>query len=307
MTHTDIKTEGIISYLPKTWRPYLLLMRIDRPIGWWLLLLPGWWSIALASGGFEGMYWRHWYYMVLFFFGAILMRGAGCIVNDIWDKDLDAQVERTRLRPIAAGVVEIYQAYAFLFFILFTGLIILLQMPWITFWLGVFSLVFIGTYPYMKRITWWPQAFLGITFNFGALMGWSAITSNLSLTPVLLYAACVFWTLGYDTVYAHQDKKDDALIGIKSTALLFGKRSKIYVAAFYTLTMILLVTAMINAGAGHISLLLMTLPAIHLIRQMMDWRINSPESALKIFKSNRNFGLLVLICMLLSGLATNAS
>lgn len=303
MTHTDIKTEGIISYLPKAWRPYLLLMRIDRPIGWWLLLLPGWWSIALAANGFNGMGFRHWYFMALFFVGAILMRGAGCIVNDIWDKDLDKQVERTRMRPIASGVVKIYQAYAFLFFILFTGLVILLQMPWITFWLGVLSLFFIGTYPYMKRITWWPQAFLGITFNFGALMGWSAVTGDLSLTPLLIYTAGFFWTLGYDTVYAHQDKKDDALVGIKSTALLFGQRSKLYVGIFYILTMALLTAAMMNAGAGHISLLLMTLPAIHLIRQIMDWRINDPESSLKIFKSNRNFGLLVFLSMLLSGLA----
>lgn len=303
MTHTDIKTEGIISYLPKAWRPYLLLMRLDRPIGWWLLLLPGWWSITLASGGIDGMGGHHWYIMALFFIGAVLMRGAGCIVNDIWDKDLDAKVERTRMRPIASGVVKIYQAYAFLFFILFTGLIILLQMPWITFGLGALSLIFIAAYPYMKRITWWPQAFLGITFNFGALMGWSAVTGHLSLTPLLIYAACFFWTLGYDTIYAHQDRKDDALVGIKSTALLFGKRSKLYVGIFYALTVALLIAAMMNAGAGHISLLLMTLPAIHFMRQIMDWRINSPASALKIFQSNRNVGLLVFIAMLLSGLS----
>jgi 4-hydroxybenzoate polyprenyltransferase len=187
-------------------RPYALLMRLDRPIGWWLLLLPGWWAIALAGGGVQGLSGWDWTMLVLFFFGAIIMRGAGCIVNDLWDRDLDAKVERTKARPLASGEVQIWQACAFLAVLLFLGLLILLATDSaVAFWLGLLSLSFIVAYPYMKRITWWPQAFLGLTFNFGVPMGWAAATGFLSWPALFLYAGAFFWTLGYDTIYAHQD------------------------------------------------------------------------------------------------------
>ena len=232
MTHTDIKTEGWISKMPQSWQPYAVLMRLDRPIGWWLLLLPGWWGIMLGANGVTGMYNADWRLMILFLIGAIIMRGAGCIINDLWDRDLDQQVERTKMRPLASGQISMLNAIMFLFFMLFTAFIILLQTSAITIFLGVLSLFFVATYPLMKRITWWPQAFLGLTFNFGALMGWGAATHHLGWEPFVLYAAGFFWTLGYDTVYAHQDKEDDQIVGIKSTAILFGERSKFWVGLY---------------------------------------------------------------------------
>lgn len=302
MTYTDIKTEGWISRLPEKWQPYAVLMRLDRPIGWWLLLLPGWWGIVLGANGVTGMYVADWRLMILFLIGAIIMRGAGCIINDLWDRDLDKQVERTKMRPLASGQISMPGAIMFLFFMLFTAFIILLQTSWVTIGLGMLSLVFVATYPLMKRITWWPQAFLGITFNFGALMGWSAATHRLGWEPFVLYAAAFFWTLGYDTIYAHQDKDDDQIVGIKSTALLFGERSKFWVGLFYAAAIILIMLTSIIAGSGLISLALLTLPAIHLFRQVMDWEMNDPENSLQIFKSNRNFGLLVLLSFAVSNL-----
>lgn len=300
MTHTDIKTEGWISRLPEAWQPYAILMRLDRPIGWWLLLLPGWWGIVLGANGFTGMYGPDWRLMAMFLVGAIIMRGAGCVINDFWDRDLDKQVERTRMRPLASGQISILNAVVFLFFMLFTAFIILLQTSYVTIGLGMLSLVFVATYPLMKRITWWPQAFLGLTFNFGALMGWGAATHHLGWEPFILYAAGFFWTLGYDTVYAHQDKEDDQIVGIKSTALLFGERSRFWVGLFYLIAMALIVLASYLAGSGLISLALLTLPAIHLFRQVMEWDYDDPMNSLLVFKSNRNFGLLVLFSFFFS-------
>lgn len=302
MNHTDIKTEGWISNLPQDWQPYAILMRLDRPIGWWLLLLPGWWGIVLGSNGVVGMYSSDWRLMVLFLIGAIIMRGAGCIVNDLWDRDLDKQVERTKMRPLASGQVPIVNAIILLFFLLFTGFVMLLMMSGVAIKLGILSIIFIGTYPLMKRITWWPQAFLGLTFNLSALIGWGAATHHLGWEPLMLYAAGFFWTMGYDTIYAHQDKEDDAIVGIKSTARLFGDNSKLWVSAFYSCTFILLVATALYAGAGLISLALLILPAIHLYRQIQDWDMDDPEISLLIFKSNRNFGLLVLLCFALIGI-----
>ena len=300
MTHTDIKTEGWISRLPDKWQPYAILMRLDRPIGWWLLLLPGWWGIMLGANGVTGMYVADWRLMALFLIGAIIMRGAGCIINDLWDRDLDKQVERTKMRPLASGQISMLNAIMFLFFMLFTAFIILLQTSWVTIMLGMLSLVFVATYPLMKRVTWWPQAYLGITFNFSALMGWGAATHHLGWEPFLLYAAGFFWTLGYDTIYAHQDKADDEIIGIKSTALLFGERSKFWVSLFYAMAFALIFLASVMAGSGLISLALLTLPAIHLFRQILDWEMDDPENSLLVFKSNRNFGLLVLLSFAVS-------
>lgn len=300
MSYTDIKTEGWISRLPETWQPYAILMRLDRPIGWWLLLLPAWWGIVLGANGVTGMYSSDVRLLILFLIGAIIMRGAGCIINDFWDRDLDRQVERTKMRPLASGEIPILNAIVFLFFLLFTAFIILLQTSYVTIGLGMLSLVFVATYPLMKRITWWPQAFLGLTFNFGALMGWGAATHHLGWEPFLLYAAGFFWTLGYDTVYAHQDKADDELVGIKSTALLFGDRSRFWVGLFYSLALVLIAAASFLAGSGIISLALLTLPAIHLFRQVMEWDMYDPQNSLLVFKSNRTFGLLVLLSFAVS-------
>ena len=303
--HTDIQIHGWVSRLPESWQPYAILMRLDRPIGWWLLLLPGWWGIVLGANGVSGMYAPDYRLMIMFLVGAIIMRGAGCIINDIWDRDLDKQVERTKNRPLASGQISMFQALVFLFWLLFTAFIILLQTSYVTIGLGMLSLILVATYPLMKRITWWPQAFLGITFNFGALMGWGAATHHLGWEPLLLYVAGFFWTLGYDTVYAHQDKADDELVGIKSTALLFGDRSKFWVGIFYTITISLIALASFVAGSNILSLALLIFAAMHLFRQVTEWDMYDPLNSLLVFKSNRNFGLLVLFSFAFSEVPVN--
>ena len=292
---SDIDIDGWISRLPQRWQAYAILMRLDRPIGWWLLLLPSLWGIVLGANGAQGIVLSDLRLMLLFFIGAVLMRGAGCIINDLWDRDLDKQVERTKNRPLASEQISMVEAIVFLSYLLFTSFIILLMTSGITILLGALSLVFVASYPLMKRITWWPQAFLGITFNFGALMGWSAATHYINLEAFTLYAAAFFWTLGYDTIYAHQDKDDDEVIGIKSTALLFGSRSKFWVSLFYVMTIILLSTSFVMAEAGLVSFVLLFLPAIHFLNQIRDWDIDDSHSSLWTFKSNRNAGLLVLV------------
>lgn len=301
MGFTDIRFD-IVEKLPEVVRPYALLMRLDRPIGWWLLLLPGWWGITLAAGGINGMTWWDWYIFILFFVGAIVMRGAGCVINDLWDRDLDAQVERTKDRPLASGAVQIWQAGALLIVLLFLGLFVLVQTTALSFWIGMLSIVFVVAYPYMKRITWWPQAFLGITFNFGVLIGWAAITGEIGFATVLMYIGAFFWTLGYDTIYAHQDKADDQMIGIKSTALLFGERSKKWVGIFYAASWALLFLAAFFKDASIISLGLFVLPGVHMLLQVMLWNPDDPASSLRWFKSNRDCGLLFLLSFLVAGL-----
>ncbi len=298
--HTDIKSDGWISrFLPEKLRPYALLMRLDRPIGTWLLLLPSWWAILLAAGGgpgINGFVFKHW---LLFGIGAVIMRGAGCVVNDLWDRKLDQAVERTQQRPLAAGTVKVWQALVFLGVLLALGLAILLQMSLVTVLLGFMAVPLVVLYPLMKRWTWWPQAFLGLTFNFGALMGWAAINGVIGLPALLLYAGGFFWTMGYDTVYAHQDKEDDIAVGIKSTALLFGDKSRKFVALFYGLAMALVVTAFVVAGAGMVSLLLLTLPCAQLVWQLKNWQPDDQDSSLQMFRSNRDFGLLVVLAAVL--------
>ncbi len=289
--HTDIKPDGwFISIVPIFLRPYAVLARLDRPVGIWLLLLPGWWAIMLASGGVLRMNGQDWKIFVLFGVGAAVMRAAGCVVNDLWDRELDQKVERTRLRPLASGAASVRQAFLFLLILLVAGFLILLQMNFFTILLGFISLPLIVAYPLMKRVTWWPQAFLGLTFNFSALMGWSAVTGTIELPALLLYAGGIFWTLGYDTIYAQQDKEDDALAGIKSTALKFGARSKNYVAGFFAAAWIL-----IFAASGFN--LFLCIPATHLVWQMKTWNTEDAASALRMFRSNRDFGILVLLAL----------
>ena len=295
-THTDIKSFGWLArWMSPRLYPYVLLARLDRPIGIWLLLLPGWWAIMLASGGLAAMTVREWALMALFGVGAVVMRAAGCVINDLWDRDLDRQVARTRLRPLAAGTVTAREAALFLGVLLTLGFLILLQMNGVTIVLGFLSLPLIAFYPLMKRITWWPQAFLGLTFNFGALMGWSAVTGLPELPALLLYIGGIFWTLGYDTIYAHQDREDDALAGIKSTALRFGAASRRWVAGFYAAAALCFAAAFIMAAHTGLVLFALAPAGLHLAWQMRRWDPESAESALRIFRSNRDFGLLILL------------
>ena len=241
---SDIPRGGWLDrYVPGRARPYARLMRLDRPIGTWLLLFPCWWAIALAWRG-----WQDAWLFVLFGVGAMVMRGAGCTYNDICDKDFDAQVARTADRPLPAGEVSVPQAWAFLGLQLLVGLAILLALPPFAVWVGAASLVLVFTYPLMKRVTFWPQLFLGFAFNWGALLGWAAIRPSLTLPPLLLYAGGIFWTLGYDTIYAHQDKRDDPKAGVKSTALRLLFISRPWIASFYAATVLLFAAAGIADG-----------------------------------------------------------
>lgn len=296
-THTDIKPNGWqVRIFPRALQPYAILARLDRPIGWWLLLLPGWWSIMLASGGIQNFSAQTAITFALFYIGAIVMRAAGCTINDLWDRNLDKKVERTQNRPLASGAITTKQALMFLILLLLIGASILFSFNKTTILLGLLTLPLIGLYPFMKRITFWPQAFLGLTFNFGALMGWSAITGEITLAPILIYIGGIFWTLGYDTIYAHQDKNDDIMVGIKSTALKFGEHSKKWVFGFYLISITLITLGILLVSFDTVKICLLLLPLAHMAWQLQTWDMNDSNSSLKIFKSNRDFGLFVLIC-----------
>ncbi len=292
--HTDIQMHSIVARFPKALRPYAYLARLDRPIGIWLLLLPGLWAILLASGGVFSMNGADMRLVFLFVLGAIVMRSAGCVINDLWDRKLDRQVARTQNRPLASGVLSPRQGLIFLAALLLVGLFILVQMDIVTILLGFLVFPLIVIYPVMKRFTWWPQAFLGITFNFGALMGWSAVTHIVEYPALCLYMAGILWTLGYDTIYAHQDMEDDLFAGIKSTALRFGAQSKKWVIGFYGASAVMLCAAFLFAGVGALSLVFVVPVVAHFSWQIKNWDALSPQSSLKIFKSNRNCGLLIL-------------
>jgi 4-hydroxybenzoate polyprenyltransferase len=282
-------------------RPYLRLARADRPIGIWLLLWPAWWSIALAAPR-SGHFYPDPYLMLLFAVGAAAMRGAGCTYNDIVDRDIDAKVARTAGRPIPSGQVSVRNAWIFLGLQLAVGLGVLLQLNWLSVWLGAASLLPIALYPFMKRITDWPQAWLGLTFNWGALIGWSAVTGSLGWQAVVLYAGSILWTLGYDTIYAHQDKEDDALIGVRSTARLFGERTKIWLVMFYQAALTLWAIGALWAGAKWGLVLGLVFVAAHLGWQIARLRINDPANCLAVFKSNRDLGALLFAAILLGNL-----
>jgi 4-hydroxybenzoate polyprenyltransferase len=294
--HTDIVDGGWIGRLvPRAADPYAKLMRLDRPIGTWLLLIPCWWGQALAERGASGSSWLQELWLAfLFAVGSVIMRGAGCVVNDITDHKLDARVERTRGRPIPSGQVSLFQAAVFLGLLLLLGLAVLLQFNRTTIWLGVASLLLVFPYPWMKRITWWPQAFLGLTFNWGALVGWTAVTGSLALPPVLLYAAGVLWTLAYDTVYAHQDKNDDALVGIKSSARRLGEASKPFVVAMHLGTVVLLAIAGLAAGLAPVFLIPLAAALGYALWQDAIWHPDDPADCLRKFRNSRWFGFIVL-------------
>lgn len=295
MTHTDIKPDSaLIRLFPQNWRPYALLARLDRPIGVWLLLLPGWWGIMLAGGGITQLSVRGWLMMGVFFVGAVIMRAAGCVVNDLWDRKLDMQVGRTRQRPLASGEVTVRQAVIFLIGLLWAAFFLLMLLGPVAIVLGFLSLPLIATYPLMKRYVWWPQAFLGVTFNFSALMGWACMSNQIGWTGLALYLAAILWTLGYDTIYAHQDKEDDALAGIKSTALYFGDQSRLWVSRFYAAGFAALVLAVLLRSFDPLDPLFLLPAGLHLLWQMRSWNEHDADSSLRIFKSNRDYGFLVL-------------
>lgn len=299
---SDIVSDSpFLQGLPPFFRPYARLARMDRPIGTWLLLLPTWWGLSLGWVGHPALPIPSGWYVLLFAIGAFVMRSAGCVWNDISDRKYDAKVARTATRPIPAGEVSVRSAVLFMGALGLIGLAVLLQFNMETVYVGVASLVLVVCYPFMKRITYWPQAWLGLTFNWGILVGWSSMQVGLHPPALVLYAAGFFWTLGYDTIYAHQDKEDDALIGVKSTALRLGANTPQWLWGFYGLTIGLIGLAgwMIQIGWGFWPVL--AVGAAHLVRQILTVRLDDPRNCLKHFKSNRDFGLIVLAAFIAGG------
>ena len=300
MSRSDIpRNNWVDRFMPEFARPYIRLMRLDRPIGTWLLLLPCWWSLALGWK-LEPEHLELFelgYLYILFSLGAVIMRGAGCTINDLWDRNMDKLVARTADRPIASGDISVKKAILFLFVLFVLAALILFQLNTSCWLLGFLVLILVFTYPLFKRVTYWPQLILGLTFNWGALMGWTAITGSISLSPSLLYLLGIFWTLGYDTIYAHQDREDDALIGVKSSALFLRDKTKLFLVAFYGITLsgLLAIGLLNNFGVFFYSLIVIS--GIQLVWQILTLDINSPINCLKKFKSNRLFGLIVTVAI----------
>ncbi|MBV9378580.1 MAG: 4-hydroxybenzoate octaprenyltransferase [Alphaproteobacteria bacterium] len=282
-------SDWIERHLPVWCWPYARLARLDRPIGTWLLLFPGWWGIALASP-----HWPDPGLLMLFALGAVAMRGAGCTLNDIADREYDAQVARTRLRPLPSGAVSVRQAIIFLALQLTIGAAVLFSLNRVTILLGCAVLVLIATYPFMKRLTYWPQIFLGLNFNWGALIGWTAVTGAVAWPSLLLYAGGIFWTLGYDTIYAHQDKEDDIRIGVKSSAIALGAHTRPCLFVFYAAALLFWAAAGGGAGLGMIFWVGLAAAAGQLAWQAAKVTTEDPADCLRKFRSNRAAGWLVL-------------
>jgi 4-hydroxybenzoate polyprenyltransferase len=293
----DATGNWVDTIAPSWLRPYLRLARLDRPIGSWLLLLPCWWSAALAAVAAHARTPSIWH-LALFFIGAFAMRGAGCTWNDIVDRDLDRSVERTASRPIPSGQVSPAQAALFLILQALVGFAVLIAFNAFTIALGIASLAIVAVYPFMKRITYWPQIVLGLAFSWGALMGWAGAFGRLDVPALLLYAGSISWVIGYDTIYAHQDREDDALIGIKSTALLFGSRTKPMLALFYAGAVVLIGAAGFSAGTGVVFALGLFAFAVHLAWQIARLDISDPDNCLAVFKSDRDAGLILFAGLL---------
>jgi len=278
-------------FAPAFARPYLRLSRADRPIGTWLLLWPCLWGLVLAAAN-QGAHVPDLKLIALFAIGAIMMRGAGCTYNDIVDRDIDAKVARTASRPLPSGQVSIERALAWLGFQLLAGLLVLMAFNATTIRLGLTSLFLIVVYPFLKRITYWPQVWLGLTFNWGALLGWTAVTGALAAPALWLYVAGIFWTIGYDTIYAHQDKEDDALVGVKSTAIRFADRTKFWLRVLYAMAWLAMLGAIVSAGVGFLAYIGLLFVGIHFLWQIRWLDIDQPQICLMIFKSNRDVGLI---------------
>ena len=299
---SDIPKGGWVDrLLPAAARPYARLARLDRPIGTWLLLFPCWWSIAFASP--EPLSRESLILFATFGIGALTMRGAGCTFNDICDRDFDAQVARTRDRPLPSGQVTVRGAAVFLAVLLTAGLAILLTLEPFAIAVGAASLVLVFTYPLSKRVTYWPQFVLGLAFNWGALLGWAAVREEISLAPVLLYAGGIFWTLGYDTIYAHQDRRDDPAAGVKSTARRLGLGSKPWLYAFYLIAALLFAATGHVVGLGWVFFAGLALATLQFVWQVADVDLDSPRDCLAKFRSNRLAAWLVLGSIVIAQLA----
>jgi 4-hydroxybenzoate polyprenyltransferase len=297
-TVADSEHRGMMAILPPAFRLYASLARFDRPIGWWLLYWPCAWGVAL-SGGVSG----HWSLFAWLLLGAIAMRGAGCVYNDIADRDLDAQVERTRLRPIASGAVSLKRAWVWLVALSLIGLVVLLQLNFNAQLLALESLLLVAVYPFMKRITWWPQAWLGMVFSWGALVGWIAVAGHAHPSMFLLYLGSISWVIGYDTIYALQDREDDALIGVRSSALRMGAHVRGGVFAFYLIAVLFWAAAFWMIRPQIIVLIALAPVAIHLLWQVLTLRIDDGGDALAKFRSNRFAGFIMALACLAVGTA----
>jgi 4-hydroxybenzoate polyprenyltransferase len=296
-TVSDSERRGLIGALPAPVRPFAALMRIDRPIGSWLLYWPCAWSVALAGVG------ERWDLFLWLGLGAFAMRSAGCVYNDIVDRDLDSRVERTRLRPLASRRVPFRSAWFLMGLLCLVGLVVLLQLKWVAALIALSSIAPVAAYPFMKRITWWPQAWLGIVFSWGALVGWPAVTGSFGLPPLLLWLGSIAWVVGYDTLYAIQDKEDDALVGVKSSALRLGERAPAGIALLYALALLLWGAALWAVRPDWIALLALLPAALHLGAQAIRADPADGGLALRLFRSNRVCGLLVCLAMLVVGLS----
>jgi len=293
----DSERRGFIGALPPRLRPFASLMRLDRPIGTWLLYWPCAWSVALA--GVEGR-WELFLWLAL---GAFAMRSAGCVYNDLVDRELDRRVERTRLRPLASGRVSVRAAWILIALLCAIGLVVLLQLNLVAAMVAVGSIAPVAAYPFMKRITWWPQAWLGLVFSWGALVGWPAVTGNLGWTPLLLWFGSIAWVVGYDTLYAIQDIEDDALVGVKSSARRLGEKAAVGIGLFYVAAVMLWGAAIWLVRPDWIAVVALAPAALHLANQALRADPKDGGLALQLFRSNRTCGLLVLLAMLVVGLA----
>jgi 4-hydroxybenzoate polyprenyltransferase len=292
----DTQHRGLVGALPPRLRAFALLARFDRPIGWWLLFWPGAWGVALAGGAVE-----RWRLILWLLLGAIAMRGAGCVYNDIVDRDLDRQVARTRSRPLASGAVSLGAAWGWLVALCLVGLVVLLQLNIHASIVALVSLVPVAAYPFMKRITWWPQAWLGIVFSWAALVGWAEVTGNLSVAGLLLYAGSICWVIGYDTIYALQDVEDDALVGVRSSARRMGARVREGVGVFYTLALALWAVAIWSVRPDWLALVALLPMAFHLGSQVVRIDAADGDKALRLFRSNRFAGLLMFLACVVVG------
>ncbi len=294
----DSEMRGLMRLMPEVARPFALLARFDRPIGWWLLFWPCSWGLFL-SGGLNS----HWALLGWFLLGSIAMRGAGCVFNDMADRDLDAQVERTRNRPLASGAVSMKAASVWLILLSLIGLVVLLQLRFEAQIIALAALLPVAAYPFMKRITWWPQAWLGLVFSWGALVSGMAVDGELSRATLFLYAGSIFWVIGYDTIYALQDREDDALVGVRSSALRLGKTVRLGVAIFYGLAIAAWACAIWSVRPQPLAVLALLPVTIHLVWQVATLKLDDGGDALAKFRSNRQAGFLMALATLVVGSA----
>jgi 4-hydroxybenzoate polyprenyltransferase len=298
----DAIAAALLDRVPPKLMPYVQLMRLDRPIGTWLLYWPCVFGLVLGAAAESRPFgaWRDILYVVLFAIGAVVMRGAGCTYNDIVDRDFDAAVARTKGRPIPSGAVSVRNAWAFTIGQCLVGLVVLLCLNRLAILLGIASLALVAAYPFMKRITWWPQAWLGLTFNWGAVLGFAAVTGTVDIGDLYLYAGLFFWTLGYDTIYAHQDKDDDALIGVKSTARLLGAKTRQWILGFYAVAFTLILAAGFAEHTGWPFVFLLLVAGGHMMWQVRELEIDNSAKCLKLFRANRETGALIAAALIIS-------